>query len=196
MPEMDGFEATREIRKLEKQSCGHIPVIAMTAYATEGDRERCLAAGMDAYVTKPISASKLFKAIEVLIAPEESAQPTDEQKGDSLNKDGLMKSFENDHSLLQELVEIFISDYPQMLASLRKSLQATDSKTFSRTAHSLKGMLRNFEAEVAADTAFDLEKKGKQGELDGTDQIIDSLAGQLDEVVQNLKDIVKKISES
>jgi len=195
MPEMDGFEATREIRKLEKQSGGHIPVIAMTAYATEGDRERCLAAGMDAYVSKPISAAKLFKAIEVLIAPEESAQSTDGQKGDSLNKDSLIKSFENDHSLLQELVEIFISDYPQMLASLRKSLQATDAKTFSRTAHSLKGMLRNFQAEAAADTAFDLEKRGQQGQLDGVDQIIENLAGQLDEIAQKLKDFVKEVSK-
>ena len=138
LPDFDGYEATREIRKLEKQSGGHIPVIAMTAYATEGDRERCLAAGMDDYVSKPISASKLFKAIEALMAPEESAPSTDEQKGDALNDGNLIKSFENDHSLLKELVEIFISDYPQMLTTLRKSLETTDAKTFSRTAHSLK----------------------------------------------------------
>ena len=195
MPEMDGFEATREIRKLEKQSGGHIPVIAMTAYATEGDRERCLAAGMDDYVSKPISASKLFKAIEVLIAPEKSASPMDEPEGDSLNKDGLIKSFKNDQSLLKELVEIFINDYPQMLNTLRKSLETTDAKTFSRTAHSLKGMLRNFQAEAAADTAFDLEKRGRQEQLDGVDQIIETLAGQLDRVARKLKDLVKEVSQ-
>jgi PAS domain S-box-containing protein len=192
MPEMDGFEATREIRKLETQKGGHIPIIAMTAYATEGDRERCLAAGMDDYVSKPISAGKLFKTIEDLMPLEESVQATDEKKGCALNKDVLIKSFKDDHSLFKELVEIFVNDYPQMLTSLRKSLKTTDAKTFSRTAHSLKGMLRNFEAEVAADTAFDLEKKGKQGELDG----IDSLAGQLDELAQNLKALVKEVSES
>ena len=196
MPEMDGFEATREIRKLEKQSGGHIPVIAMTAYATEGDRERCMAAGMDDYVSKPISASKLFKAIEVLIAPEESAPSADKQKVASLNQEGLLNSFENDHSLLKELVEIFINDYPQMLTTLRRSLEATDAKTFSRTAHSLKGMLRNFQAEAAADTAFDLEKKGKQGQLDGVDQIIETLSGQLDDVARKLKDLIKKVSGS
>jgi CheY-like chemotaxis protein len=195
MPEMDGFEATREIRKLETQKGGHIPIIAMTAYATEGDRERCLSAGMDDYVSKPISAGKLFKAIEALIPLEESVQSADEKKGCTLNKDVLIKSFKDDHNLFKELVEIFVNDYPQMLTSLRKSLKATDAKTFTRTAHSLKGMLRNFEAEAAADTAFDLEKKGKQGELDGTDQIIDSLAGQLDEVTQNLQQLVKKISK-
>jgi CheY-like chemotaxis protein len=196
MPEMDGFEATREIRKLETQKGGHIPIIAMTAYATEGDRERCLAAGMDDYVSKPISAGKLFKTIEALMPLEESVQPIDEKKGCALDKDVLIKSFKDDHNLFKELVEIFVNDYPQMLASLRESLKTTDAKTFSRTAHSLKGMLRNFQAEVAADTAFDLEEKGRQGELDGIDQIIDSLTGQLDEVAQNLKALVKEISDS
>jgi CheY-like chemotaxis protein len=196
MPEMDGFEATREIRKLEAQKGGHIPIIAMTAYATEGDRERCLAAGMDDYVSKPISAGKLFKTIDALIAPDDAVQPTDEKKGCSLNEDGLIKLFENDHNLFKELVEIFVDDYPQMLTALRKSLKTTDAKTFSRTAHSLKGMLRNFQAEVAADTAFDLEKKGKQGELDGADKIVENLAGQLDEMAKKLKAFVKKVSDS
>jgi HPt (histidine-containing phosphotransfer) domain-containing protein len=167
----------------------------MTAYATEGDRERCLAAGMDDYVSKPISAGKLFKTIEALIPPEETDQPPEEKKGCALNQDVLIKSFNEDYSLFKELVEIFVNDYPQMLNSLRKSLKADDAETFIRNAHSLKGMLRNFEAEAAAGTAFDLEKKGKQGEFDGTDQIIDRLADQIDEVAQNLKQLVKKISK-
>jgi CheY-like chemotaxis protein len=196
MPEMDGFEATGEIRKLEAQKGTHTPIIAMTAYATEGDRERCLAAGMDGYVSKPISAGKLFKTIEALIPPEETDQTPGEKKGCALNKDVLIRSFKDDHNLLKELVEIFVDDYPQMLTSLRKSLKTADAETFTRTAHSLKGMLRNFQAEAAADTAFDLEKKGQQGELHGTDQIIDNLADQLDEVAQNLKALVKEISES
>jgi two-component system sensor histidine kinase/response regulator len=187
MPEMDGFEATRKIRRIEEQNGGHIPIIAMTAYATEGDRERCLEAGMDDYVSKPISAVKLFKAIEALTPAEKYAETNDEPKGNLLDKENLIKSFENDRGLFKELVEIFVNDYPHMIDSLRKSLKDTDAKTFSRTAHSLKGMLRNFRAEAAADTAFDLEKRGKQGELDGTDQIIENLAGQLDEVAQKLQ---------
>ena len=196
MPEMDGFEATRKIRELEEQNGGHIPIIAMTAYATEGDRERCLAAGMDDYVSKPVSAVKLFKAIEALIPAEKYAESTDGQKGTLLDKDHLIKSFENDRGLFKELVEIFVNDYPQMLNTLRTSLKAFDAKTFSRTAHSLKGMLRNFQAQAVADTAFDLEKRGKQGELDGTDQIIENLAGQLDEVAQKLKAMVGDVTGS
>jgi CheY-like chemotaxis protein len=195
MPEMDGFEATREIRRIETQKGGHMPIIAMTAYATEGDRERCLSAGMDDYVSKPISAGKLFKTIEALIPPEKTDQSTDEKKGCALNQDALITSFKDDHSLFKELVEIFVNDYPQMLTSLRESLKAIDDETFTRTAHSLKGMLRNFQAEDAADVAFDLEKKGKQGELDGTDQVIDNLADKLEEVAQNLQELVIKISK-
>jgi two-component system sensor histidine kinase/response regulator len=194
MPEMDGFEATRKIRKIEEQNGGHIPIIAMTAYATEGDRERCLAAGMDDYVSKPISAVKLFKAIEALIPAEKSVESTDGHKDVLPNKDNLVKSFENDRGLFKELVEIFVKDYPQMLETLRTSLKALDAQTFSRTAHSLKGMLRNFQAEAAADTAFDLEKKGKQGELDGTDQILENLAAQLEEVAQKLKQLIQEVS--
>ena len=205
MPEMDGFEATREIRKLEARSGshGHMPIIAMTAYATEGDRERCLEAGMDDYVSKPISASKLFQVIDKLVPPEleeevtipASAVPAaDGHKSVSLNTDGLIKSFENDQELFQELVEIFLNDSPQMLNTLRDSLQSTDAKTFKRTAHSLKGMLRNFQAESAAETAFELEQIGEQGKLEEADQIVDSLADQLDDVAQKLKQIIKKLS--
>jgi len=205
MPEMDGFEATRQIRKREAGSGTHrhMPIIAMTAYATEGDRERCLEAGMDDYVSKPISASKLFKAIEALVPPaaEEEASksagtPAAGKKSVSLNADGLIRSFENDQELFQELVEIFLNDSPQMLNILRDSLKSTDAKTFKRTAHSLKGMLRNFQAESAAETAFELEQIGEQGKLDGADQIVDSLAAQLDDVARNLKEVVKKISGS
>ncbi|MGW8303491.1 MAG: response regulator, partial [Desulfobacterales bacterium] len=205
MPEMDGFEATRQIRKREAASGsdGHMPIIAMTAYATEGDRERCLEAGMDDYVSKPISASKLFKAIAALVppAPEEDAPGSEDPAADgkqsvALNADGLIRSFENDQDLFQELVEIFLNDSPQMLNTLRESLKSTDAKTFKRTAHSLKGMLRNFQAESAAETAFELEQIGEQGKLDDADQIVDSLAAQLDDVSRKLKEVVKKISGS
>ncbi len=197
MPEMDGFDATREIRKLEAHSGGRIPIIAMTAYATEGDRERCLEAGMDDYVSKPISAAKLFKAIEALVppAPEEGFDPQDDgQKSGAAELDGLIQSFENDHRLFEELVEIFVNDYPQMLSTLRNTLKISDANTLSRTAHSLKGMLRNFQAETAAETAYALEKIGRDGALDGADQMVDSLAEQLDDVARKLKQLVQKIS--
>ena len=197
MPEMDGFEATREIRKREAPSGGRIPIIAMTAYATEGDRERCIEAGMDSYVSKPISANKLFKAIEALMPSppdEEFDAAGDGQKSGHRELDGLLKSFENDHDLFGELVDIFINDYPQMLDTLRNTLKSSDAKTLTRTAHSLKGMLRNFQAENAADTAYTLEQMGRNGILADADQIVDSLADQLEQVAQKLQQLVQEIS--
>jgi CheY-like chemotaxis protein len=197
MPEMDGFEATREIRNKEARSGGHIPIIAMTAYATEGDRERCLEAGMDSYVSKPISAPKLFKAMEALVPspPEEELDaPEDDQKSGTIELDGLIKSFENNHDLFEELVEIFINDYPQMLGTLRHTLKSNDAKTLTRTAHSLKGMLRNFQAESAADTAYSLEQMGRNGTLDDADRIVDRLTDQLEQVAQRLQQLVREIA--
>ncbi|MDX1707147.1 MAG: response regulator [Desulfobacterales bacterium] len=199
MPEMDGFEATREIRQIEAETGSRIPIIAMTAYATEGDRERCLESGMDAYVSKPISATKLFKAIEALMppAPEEASDPQDDgHKSGGLALDGLLKSFENDHNLFGELVDIFINDYPRMLNTLRDTLKSSDAKTLTRTAHSLKGMLRNFQAEAAADTAYILEKMGREETLDDADQIVDSLAHQLEQVAQKLQQLAREIARN
>ena len=77
MPGMDGFEATAKIREMEKLSGEHTPIIAMTAHALKGDRERCMAAGMDGYVSKPIRTSELFSAIEAQLASKPSAQSID-----------------------------------------------------------------------------------------------------------------------
>ena len=93
------------------------------------------------------------------------------------------------------MIDIFINDYPGMVAALRHSFEKADSDTMSRTAHSLKGMLRNFQADTAAEMAFIIEKKGEQGEFEGVDQVIEKLAAQLDEVAEKLQTLVKEISK-
>jgi PAS domain S-box-containing protein len=192
MPEMDGFEATHEIRKLEKQTGNHIPIVAMTAYAVKGDRERCLAAGMDEYVSKPISSEKLFEAIKALLPGASGETPEPEKDAPALDQQSLLNAFDHDWNLFKELVEIFISDYPQMLAALQDAAGARDSETLSRAAHSLKGMLRNFQAEAAADTAFELEKMGKAGQLEGQDELIEKLDRQIAGVDKQLQNLVSQ----
>jgi PAS domain S-box-containing protein len=192
MPEMDGFESTREIRKLEEQTGNHIPIIAMTAFAIEGDRERCLEAGMDEYVSKPISSQKLFGAIESLLPPKSQKPPKSKSKEEILNRQSMLKAFEDDRDLFKELVEIFISDYPAMLTALHDAVKNKDAETLNRTAHSLKGMLRNFQAEAAADTAFELEKRGKEKRLEDIDALIGALEEQIAAVERNLKSLVEK----
>jgi CheY-like chemotaxis protein/HPt (histidine-containing phosphotransfer) domain-containing protein len=194
MPEMDGLEATQRVRELEKQSGDHIPIIAMTAYAVKGDRERCLEAGMDEYVTKPVSAEKLFEAIHALLPGGSGKKKQPHRTEKSFDRQSLLNAFDHDWNLFSELVDIFSKDYPQMLVTLREALSAGDAQTLSRTAHSLKGMLRNFQAEPAADTAFELEQKAKENQLQNLDQLIDKLDNQVADVDQQLRDMVAQKS--
>src|SRR5207245_3801111 len=117
MPEMDGYEATAAIRREEKKTGGHIPIIAMTAYAMKGDRERCLAVGMDHYISKPIRAKELFESVEsepqkgsaAISGPEKIADPfglVDE--AEALTRVG------DDPQLLQELAGVFVNECPRL----------------------------------------------------------------------------------
>jgi two-component system sensor histidine kinase/response regulator len=190
MPEMDGFEATREIRRLEKQTGNHIPIIAMTAYAVKGDRERCLAAGMDEYVSKPISSEKLFEAVQALLPKEPRTPPASENPGQNPDRQSLLKAFDHDRNLFKELVDIFAGDYPAMLTAMRNAARAEDAETLSRTAHSLKGMLRNFQAEAAAAEAFVLEQKGKEKNFDGISDAVDALEEKIVTLERQLRNMI------
>jgi two-component system, sensor histidine kinase and response regulator len=189
MPEMDGLEATRAIREKEKINGGHIPIIAMTAHAIKGDRERCLAAGMDAYVSKPIDAEKLFDTIE-LLSRTEGVKDSTVAKSSGLDKETLLKAFDHDWSFLKEVSGIFINDYPRLMDNLRRACIERDAPTMMRSAHSLKGMLKNFQADTGAEVAFEIEKKAKQQEFRGVDAAIENLAGHLADVERQLNRLI------
>jgi HPt (histidine-containing phosphotransfer) domain-containing protein len=108
-------------------------------------------------------------------------------------KQSLLKAFDHDWDLFKELVDIFTSDYPGMLNTMREAYHSQDTETLSRTAHSLKGMLRNFQAEAAADTAFYLEKKAKEKKMEALDKIIDKLAKQTAAVDKTLRKLVDEV---
>jgi PAS domain S-box-containing protein len=167
-----------------------IPIIAMTAHVVKGDRERCLEAGMDEYVSKPIDADKLFEAIEKLThAP--GIKKSVAAHSVALDNTLLLKAFDGDWNFLKEVVEVFLDDYPRLLDNLRRSFNEGDCDTFMRSAHSLKGMLKNFKAETAAEIAFDLEKKGKEADLNGVQTDIESLAAQIAEVDKTLRNMIE-----
>jgi CheY-like chemotaxis protein len=193
MPQLDGLEATRAIRSAEKASGKHLPIIAMTAHAIKGDRERCLEAGMDDYVSKTIDAEKWFCAIETLSqALETPGSPDDEFA--KIDKELLLQAFDGDWSFLREVVEVFLSDYHRLMDDLRRAFEEKDSDTLMRAAHSLKGMLKNFQAEPAAEIAYRLEKMGKAENFDGIPAVIEELAGQIAEVDKTLRGILKQQS--
>ena len=195
MPEMDGFEATAAIRELEKTAGGHTPIIAMTAHAMRGDRERCLRAGMDDYVPKPIHADALAAAIARLVPAAEA--PAAEKDGDKmgapfqLDKDIVLKAFDNDWDFFKEVVEMFVEDYPRMMVDIQEAVNRRDGPRLQRTAHAIKGMLGNFQVKNAVGRAFELEKMGRDQAFDDAQRIYEMLADEL----RQLEAFFRKMTE-
>jgi CheY-like chemotaxis protein/HPt (histidine-containing phosphotransfer) domain-containing protein len=166
-----------------------VPIIAMTAHAIKGDRKRCLEAGMDIYISKPIDTDKLFDAIETLTR---KAGNSGEIVADAetVDKMLLLKAFDGDWSFLKEIVEVFLSDYPRRMDDLSRANSEGDSDLLMRSAHSLKGMLRNFQAESAAEVAFEVEKMAKAENFEDVQTKIEHLTDRITEVDKMLRDIV------
>jgi len=195
MPEMDGFETTKTIRESEKQTGQHIPIIAMTAHAMKGDRERCLEAGMDDYISKPISSDTLLETIRAIVPTEDVKMTVSDKTEESLpsfDKEKLLDVFDHDWSFVKEAVDMLIADYPPMVDALRDALKTKDANTLRRNAHALKGMVGNFQAKAAAQAAFILEEMGRQGEFSGVEQAFDTLINELDKLESRLLDLVKE----
>ena len=162
MPEMDGLEATAEIRRLEKMSGTHIPIIAMTAHAMKGDRERCLAAGMDGYVSKPIS-------LEALVAEIDRVAPPSTHYGTPLDKAELRQRLDGNEELLSELVRLFIGDAPNQIREIHAAIAAGSATRLEYASHSLKGSAASLGAKGLAAAARRLELRGRDAQLDGAE---------------------------
>ncbi len=168
MPEMDGFEATKSIRQKEIITGGHIPIVAMTAHAMSGDRKKCLAAGMDGYVSKPINTQELAENIEGLVGKREanSEAPSAVGKGgDIVDKAQLLARVGGDMDLLGELVDLFLDTGGQMLSQVEQSVSRGNAEAIERAAHTIKGTVGNFAADRAFEAALKLETMGREGTL-------------------------------
>jgi two-component system sensor histidine kinase/response regulator len=180
MPEMDGLQAATRIRERELGTGAHIPIIAVTAHAMKGDRERCLAAGMDGYIAKPINPGELAKVIQATVpsGTKIAAVPSDPiPKGPSDTE--LLARFDGDSELLKELAGIFLHECPRMLDEIRAALGAADSKALERAAHTLKGSVGNFAMPGPWESAQRLELLAKSGQLSGVQEIFPILEQQI-----------------
>ncbi|MGE3538063.1 MAG: response regulator [Candidatus Tectimicrobiota bacterium] len=160
MPHMDGFEATQAIRLQEQGSGAHVPIVAMTAHAMQGDRERCLGAGMDGYITKPLQPAVLFETIESLTAP-----PAVEPEPRVLDEAALWERVARDPELLREIIVLFLHDYPERLRELQAAVQQQDAPQLAGSAHRFKGALSNIGALRAQTAAYTVEGYAHAGDL-------------------------------
>ncbi len=158
MPELDGFEATARIRAQEAGTSRRTPIIAMTAHAGKDDRARCLAAGMDEYVAKPISKAELRVAMEKSLGeapPTVSAPPALPKSGFNCNH--LLEQFDGDHALFARVAGLFTENTPGLLGILRRAIAARDFAATVRVAHTLAGSLANIGASRASTLAREIE---------------------------------------
>jgi two-component system, sensor histidine kinase and response regulator len=188
MPEMDGYDATRTIRQREgdaTRSGGHIRkhfIIAMTANALQGDREKCLAAGMDDYLCKPVQLNELQSALEratKVIYPEAPPADPDLQEEEVLDPKVLAELRELREpgmpDPMAELIDLFLKDAPSRIDKLRLSLGQNDAAALCAAAHSLKGSASNLGAKNMAEICMHLEKQSRNGTLTQAAQLLENI---------------------
>jgi signal transduction histidine kinase/CheY-like chemotaxis protein len=184
MPEMDGFEATAAVRSEELGSRRHLPIIAMTAHAMKGDRERCLEAGMDAYVTKPVRAEALYAAVEGLTV---GAPPPASAPEPPFDPVAAQANAGNDAEMLNELAQLFIDECPRLVGDVRRALDAGDAAALRIAAHTLKGSLSVFAAGPATSAARHLEELGREARLATAEAGFRALRTALDQLLPALR---------
>ncbi len=188
MPEMNGFEATSQIREQESAIPRHTPIIAMTAHAGADDRAQCLAGGMDEYVSKPISQAKLRSAIEKVLAEEVNpalpapASPVIE----SFSGDYLLDQFEGDYEMFGRVVDTFKANTPGLTSLLQRALEAEDFEAAARIAHTLAGSLANIGAAKAAEIAREIEARMENKTIAETETCFSCLTDEIDFIFAGL----------
>jgi len=196
MPEMDGLEATRQIRNREAEAGGHLPIVAMTAYAMAGDREVCLEAGMDHYISKPLQPEELFRIIGVITGEESEmtvAEPKEEKSRDEVfAQEDLLERLDGDRDLLNELIGIFLEDSPKVLLDIKGAVAQGDAGALERSAHRAKGSLANMNAKMATDAALKLEMMGREGQLSESRAALETLELALERLSEKLVQVSGK----
>lgn len=220
MPEMDGLEATIAIRQQEKETNEHIPIIALTAHAMKGDRERCLHAGMDFYISKPVEPKVLNEVIsqwapqrrlldqsrEVieLAAERQASEPaigaattktrrTGKADVDVFDFAGLKARVEDDLGLLAEMIDLHLHSSPQLLTEIETAIDQHHSGNLVRASHALKGVLKSMCATRSAQAALQLEMIGNSNDLDRADEALVELKTEFEHLQLVLNQVTQGI---
>jgi PAS domain S-box-containing protein len=214
MPEMGGLEATEAIRARERQHGGHLPIVALTAHAMAGDRERCLAAGMDAYVSKPLRPQELYAAIARYggsgdeaqagdapparkrrrAAPDATATPGGDEPGATVSPPGidraaLLEAFGGKATLLADAIGVFLADVPKMMKRLRKAARTGDLPEIAAAAHAIKGSAGLFSQGAAFESTRRLEQMASAGQRESLDATLAEVETAMTSLVEELRRI-------
>jgi len=165
MPEMSGLDATAAIRSRERQTGGHIRIVAMTAHAMNGDRERCLRAGMDGYMSKPIDKKILFASVE----QDENEEKAALDKIGPIDQIDALERLGGDEQLFAEVIRLFLEECPNHLAHIKSAVDHRDAERIRTAAHALKGAAGNLSATGLFEAAHILERIGAEARLDAAE---------------------------
>lgn len=191
MPVLDGLEATRRIRAAELKSGQHLPIVAMTANAMQGDKEKCLEAGMDGYVSKPISVDALLAAIAActqhLRADPKEKQKMDSSGSNTIKRAEIVDRLGGDDSLFVTLAQMFIDDAPNYTNALKSALAAGDGPLLGREAHTVKGLFSTFSDDDGMNCALTLEDRALAGDLTDMESQLQVLIGHVERLSRLLQ---------
>ncbi|HTU17643.1 MAG TPA: ATP-binding protein [Gemmataceae bacterium] len=191
MPELDGFQVARLIRQRERVAGEHLPIIALTARSRKEDREHCLAAGMDDFLSKPVRAAELFAAIDRVISARRVSQTVRtnaEDRTNLLDPGVLLATCGGDAAGLRELCKDFQTYAPSRLAEVSDALRDQDAPRLREAAHKLYGLLSAFST-VAGNAASDLEDNAAQGQLDDAQPLVDQLETMTRELIRQVNSL-------
>ena len=192
MPILDGIGATKAVRAWEQAAGTHIPIIAMTAHAMKGDAERCLAAGMDAYTSKPIRLQELEKTIAKVMGSTDSAAASlakPERPEAPFDDAMLLASVDGNRSLLREMIRVFLNDLPKRLAEIKEAIGRGDAVALERASHMLKGAVGNFDPKTAFAAVQELEGLARAGQLQNVDAAYLAMESELEVLAEALRKI-------
>nr|MBA2269213.1 response regulator [Chthoniobacterales bacterium] len=185
MPELDGFEATARIREMEKLTGRRTPIVAMTAHAMTGDRERCLAAGMDDYISKPLRGEELQRVLDGIPAVMPSEKPKAAQTSVHTHAE-LLERYDGDEALVSELITLFRDDTPKLLEVVRRAAARHDAPGLAAGAHKLLSSLGAFGAAKARVMVLEIEEQGRQASFEGATERVAQVTDEIEKIHSTL----------
>jgi CheY-like chemotaxis protein/HPt (histidine-containing phosphotransfer) domain-containing protein len=215
MPEMDGFEATSHIRDIESQFKPKVPIIALTANAVKGDKEVCLAAGMDAYISKPFKKQDLIEALQMVmsshtkpesnnndssevdmkqilmpLATEPKSESSFESAVNMLDKESILSRVDNDITFLSRLILMFNQAIPAHLENIETAIKTEDAHLLEEQAHALKGAISNFTDKKPFEVAKAMEFCGKSKDFSSAPKTLMQLKSEIETLQEELQHLL------